>query len=182
MPFAADDKTPRDLAASTHGEALALMDTTAALRSVIVLTGQSGTGKSAVLKTSMTGLDPKRHLPLLITQIFTLSLRRAPATPSERGFPRSQRENPRDKNPAIIVTRYTTRSPDLERDIFAPASLDLLAEASQGIPRTPTPSSKGSVSVRGRPSELSGGGAPALAEIGDGIRPIHRGDKAAFGA
>ena len=44
------------------------MDTTAALRGVMVLTGQSGTGKSTVLKTWMAGLDPKRHLPLLITQ------------------------------------------------------------------------------------------------------------------
>lgn len=68
VPFAADDKTREIFAASTHREALALMDTTAALRGVMVLTGQSGTGKSTVLKTWMAGLDPKRHLPLLITQ------------------------------------------------------------------------------------------------------------------
>ena len=34
----------------------------------MVLTGSPGTGKSTLLKTWMRGLDPKRHLPLLITQ------------------------------------------------------------------------------------------------------------------
>ena len=68
VPFAADDKTRELFAASTHREALALMDVTAALRGVMVLTGHPGTGKSTVLKTWMAGLDPKRHLPLLITQ------------------------------------------------------------------------------------------------------------------
>ena len=68
VPFAPDDKSRELFAAGTHREALALMDTTAALRGVMLLTGRPGTGKSIVLKSWMAGLDPKRHLPLLITQ------------------------------------------------------------------------------------------------------------------
>ena len=67
-PFTAEDKS-RDLFASgTHREALALLDATAALRGVMLLTGRPGTGKSIVLKSWMAGLDPKRHLPLLTHQ------------------------------------------------------------------------------------------------------------------
>ena len=44
------------------------MDTTAALRGVMLLTGPSGSGKSTVLKSWMAALEPKRFLPLLITQ------------------------------------------------------------------------------------------------------------------
>jgi general secretion pathway protein A len=66
-PFAPEDKS--DLfPCATHREALCLLETTAALRGVMVLTGSPGTGKSTLLKTWMRGLDPKRHLPLLITQ------------------------------------------------------------------------------------------------------------------
>lgn len=49
-------------------EILALADITAALRGVMVLTGGPGTGKSTLAKHWMSRLDPKRHLPIFITQ------------------------------------------------------------------------------------------------------------------
>lgn len=49
-------------------EILALADTTAALRGVMVLTGGPGTGKSTLAKHWIGQLEPKRHLPILITQ------------------------------------------------------------------------------------------------------------------
>lgn len=67
-PFASDDKTNELFASTTHREALNLLDTTAALRGVMMLTGSPGTGKSTLLKTWLAGLEPKRFLPLLITQ------------------------------------------------------------------------------------------------------------------
>jgi len=67
-PFAPDEKVGDLFAASTNREALALLETTAALRGIMLLTGAPGTGKSTLIKTWMAGLEPKRHLPLLITQ------------------------------------------------------------------------------------------------------------------
>lgn len=67
-PFASEDKTPELFAIATHREALNLLDTTAALRGVMMLTGTPGTGKSTLIKTWLAGLEPKRFLPLLITQ------------------------------------------------------------------------------------------------------------------
>lgn len=67
-PFAPDEKGTDLFPAATHREALPLLETTAALRGVMVLTGSPGTGKSTLLKTWMRGLEPKRYLPLLITQ------------------------------------------------------------------------------------------------------------------
>lgn len=67
-PFAADDKTADIFLTDTHRESLDLLDTTAALRGVMVLTGTPGTGKSTLLKNWLSGLEPKRFLPLLITQ------------------------------------------------------------------------------------------------------------------
>jgi len=67
-PFASEDKTTELFAAATHREALNLLDTTAALRGVMMLTGTPGTGKSTLIKTWLAGLEPKRFLPLLITQ------------------------------------------------------------------------------------------------------------------
>lgn len=67
-PFASDDKTTELFASATHREALSLLDTTAALRGVMMLTGSPGAGKSTLTKTWLAGLEPKRFLPLLITQ------------------------------------------------------------------------------------------------------------------
>lgn len=69
VPFTPDDKNTATLFPSAgQREALPLLDTTAALRGVMILTGSPGTGKSTLAKTWMAGLEPKRHLPLLITQ------------------------------------------------------------------------------------------------------------------
>ena len=68
VPFAADDKSIATFPARSHQETLPLLETCAALRGVMVLTGPPGTGKSTLLKSWMRTLDPKRHLPLLITQ------------------------------------------------------------------------------------------------------------------
>jgi type II secretory pathway predicted ATPase ExeA len=67
-PFASDDKTSELFATAAHHETLGLLDTTAALRGVMMLTGAPGTGKSTLLKSWLAGLEPKRFLPLLITQ------------------------------------------------------------------------------------------------------------------
>jgi len=67
-PFAPDEKESELFPASAHSQALPLLEATAALRGVMVLTGSPGTGKSALIKTWMGALEPKRYLPLLITQ------------------------------------------------------------------------------------------------------------------
>jgi general secretion pathway protein A len=66
VPFAPDEKDT--FPARSHQEILPLLDATAALRGVMALTGPPGTGKSTLLKSWLRGLDPKRHLPILITQ------------------------------------------------------------------------------------------------------------------
>lgn len=67
-PFGPDGQNPAIFPAAGHREARDLLETTAALRGVMLLTGPPGSGKSTLLKTWMRGLDPKRHLPLLVTQ------------------------------------------------------------------------------------------------------------------
>lgn len=67
-PFSSDEKSPAIFPATSHREAHDLLDNTAALRGVMLLTGASGSGKSTLIKTWMPTLEPKRHLPLLITQ------------------------------------------------------------------------------------------------------------------
>ena len=67
-PFAPDEKSTTIFPANIHREAHDLLDSTAALRGVMLLTGAPGSGKSTLIKTWMRGLEPKRHLPLLITQ------------------------------------------------------------------------------------------------------------------
>jgi type II secretory pathway predicted ATPase ExeA len=67
-PFATDEKSRGIFASASHSEALTFMDTTAALRGVMLLTGPPGSGRSTVLKSWMAALEPKRFLPLLITQ------------------------------------------------------------------------------------------------------------------
>ena len=68
VPFTPDEKNHATFQSASIHKALSLLDTTAALRGVMVLTGPPGTGKSTLLKTWMNGLEPKRYLPLLITQ------------------------------------------------------------------------------------------------------------------
>lgn len=48
--------------------ALKLLGQTAALRSVMLLSGDNGTGKSALASHWLSGLEPKSYLPLAITQ------------------------------------------------------------------------------------------------------------------
>jgi general secretion pathway protein A len=67
-PFTPEEKAPAIYPADSHIRARDLLDTTAALRGVMLLTGPPGSGKSTLIKTWMNGLEPKRHLPLLITQ------------------------------------------------------------------------------------------------------------------
>jgi len=67
-PFSPDEKSATLFPANSHREAHDLLESTAALRGVMLLTGAPGSGKSTLIKTWMRGLEPKRHLPLLITQ------------------------------------------------------------------------------------------------------------------
>lgn len=67
-PFVSDDKSPQLFPASGQSEILDLLHTTAALRGLMLLTGNPGAGKSTLLKSWIAGLEPKRFLPLLITQ------------------------------------------------------------------------------------------------------------------
>lgn len=67
-PFGPDGKNPAIFPAASHRGARDLLETTAALRGVMLLTGPPGSGKSTLIKTWMHGLEPKRHLPLLVTQ------------------------------------------------------------------------------------------------------------------
>lgn len=68
-PFAEIDKPSADIfAAPSQHEALSLLDTTAALRGVMLLTGPPGCGKSTLTKSWLHSLEQKRYLPLLITQ------------------------------------------------------------------------------------------------------------------
>ena len=66
-PFSPDEKSATIFPANSHREAHDLLDSTAALRGVMLLTGAPGSGKSTLIKTWMRGLELKRHLPLLIT-------------------------------------------------------------------------------------------------------------------
>jgi hypothetical protein len=49
-------------------EALRLLNQTAALRSVMLLSGDNGVGKSALAAHWLKQLEPKLYLPLVITQ------------------------------------------------------------------------------------------------------------------
>jgi len=68
VPFTPDEKSHETFCGENIREALLQLDTTAALRGVMVLSGSPGTGKSTLLKTWMCGLEPKRYRPLIITQ------------------------------------------------------------------------------------------------------------------
>ena len=218
-PFAPDNKSTALFPAATHREALPLLETTAALRGVMVITGSPGTGKSTLMKTWIASLEPRRYLPLLITQssltatgVLEILLAKlgerprfkrssnlmalekhladidpltlviilddaqnyaAPALEELRlllglgGRPRSafalillgdeyllgglrlsvQRAlfsrisaahqlRPLPREDVAPYLNWHVSHAGLDRDIFAPAALDLLAEASEGNPRT----------------------------------------------
>jgi type II secretory pathway predicted ATPase ExeA len=67
-PFAPDDKAAQLFPSTGQSEILELLHTTASLRGLMVLTGSPGAGKSTLLKSWSAGLEPKRFLPLLMTQ------------------------------------------------------------------------------------------------------------------
>lgn len=67
-PFSPEEKSHELFPVPSQRECLSLLDTTAALRGVMLLTGSPGVGKSSVMKTWVAGLEPKRFLPVLITQ------------------------------------------------------------------------------------------------------------------
>lgn len=68
VPFTPGERDTGLFGSATQREALTLLDTTAALRGVMVLTGSPGIGKTTLARTWAASLEPKRYLPLLITQ------------------------------------------------------------------------------------------------------------------
>jgi len=68
VPFTPDERDPGLFGAAGQSQAVELLDTTAALRGVMTLTGAPGTGKTSLIKHWITRLEPKRYLPVLITQ------------------------------------------------------------------------------------------------------------------
>jgi len=68
VPFLTEEKATELFESSGSKDARTLLDTTAALRGVMTLTGSPGVGKSTLVKTWMRHLDPERHQTLLITQ------------------------------------------------------------------------------------------------------------------
>ena len=58
VPFSPDEKSGGTFPAGSHREAATGLDTTAALRGVMVLTGSPGTGKSTLPNTWMRGSTP----------------------------------------------------------------------------------------------------------------------------
>ena len=67
-PFPPDDKAAQLFPSTGQSEILELLHTTASLRGLMVLIGSPGAGKSTLLKSWSAGLEPKRFLPLLMTQ------------------------------------------------------------------------------------------------------------------
>jgi len=67
MPFAQSTDQEPFLAESTN-EALDLLQQTAALRSVMLLSGVNGVGKSALATHWVEKVEPKRFFPIVITQ------------------------------------------------------------------------------------------------------------------
>lgn len=67
-PFSLHEKNPELFPMPGCREAFVQLDQCAALRSVMLLSGAPGAGKSTLIKTWMHKLEAKRYLPLLITQ------------------------------------------------------------------------------------------------------------------
>ena len=67
-PFTLSEKTPELFPIQGFRPALEQLDQCASLRSVMLVSGTAGVGKSTLIKTWMHKLDAKRFLPLLITQ------------------------------------------------------------------------------------------------------------------
>jgi len=115
-PFAPDEKSSAIFPADSHRGAHDLLDSTAALRGVMLLTGAPGSGKSTLLKTWMRGLSVQRALFTRISATAAL--------------------DPLARQDIALYLNWQVSRAGLERDIFEPAAVDLLAEASQGNPRT----------------------------------------------
>jgi general secretion pathway protein A len=67
-PFTLNEKNTELFPMQGSREAFVQLDQCAALRSVMLLSGAPGAGKSTLIKTWMHKLEAKRYLPLLITQ------------------------------------------------------------------------------------------------------------------
>ena len=67
-PFEPEAKARAIFAPASHQEARQLLETTAALRGVMVLAGAPGSGKSTLMRNWLAELEPKRYLPVLVTQ------------------------------------------------------------------------------------------------------------------
>lgn len=122
VPFSADEKTPELYPGAGQAQILSALDTTAALRGVMLLTGSPGTGKSTILKSWLHQLEPKRHLPVLLTQsslsatgVLEVLLQKLGETPR---FKRSQNLQALEKHLAGL----------------APVSLVLILDDAQNYP------------------------------------------------
>lgn len=92
MPFC-EDSPAEPFLTDPMREALELLDQTAALRSVMLLSGLNGVGKSALIGSWLRSLEPKRFLPIVITQatlsgvglLWSLALRLGQEPSTRRG-------------------------------------------------------------------------------------------------
>lgn len=67
-PFQLTEKATTNYPSPGAQTIIQQLNTTAAMRSVMLLTGAPGTGKSTLVKTWVKNLDPKRYVPLYISQ------------------------------------------------------------------------------------------------------------------
>ncbi len=121
-PFAPDDKAAQLFASTGQSEILELLHTTASLRGLMVLTGSPGAGKSTLLKSWSAGLEPKRFLPLLMTQSSLSGTGVLEVLPSKLG------ERPRFKRSTNLLL--------LEKHLaeLEPVTLVLILDDAQNYP------------------------------------------------